>query len=59
MLMFYYQPLNATELTRIKSEVAGQCDRLEPKLGGLIIPVYMYMRRLIGLVAVEVQSVRT
>jgi hypothetical protein len=44
--VFDEQPLDGSKLFRLESQVTGQRHRIEPELGGLVVPVDVDVRRL-------------
>ena len=57
--MVCYESLDSSQLHGPKAQISGKRYRVQPKLGGIIVAVDMYMRGLCALVAVEVNTVRT
>ena len=58
-LMLNYEFLKPPQLMRREAAVPCESNRLQPKFGRQIVSVNMDVRRLIGLMAVEVESVWT
>jgi hypothetical protein len=59
MLIVLNDSLNRAQFVTAESEVASQADRVEPKLGGIVVSIDVHVRRFIWLMAVEVKPVRS
>jgi hypothetical protein len=55
--MLDYQQLYLAEFVCAKPQVCRQLDRMEPELGGGVVAIHVNMRRLIRLMAVEIESI--
>lgn len=56
--MLLNQTLDLRQLSARKAEVARESDGRDPELRGAIVPVHVNVRRLVGLMAIEVYAVR-
>jgi len=57
-LVFLQQSLNPSQLNWAEAEITGQRQRLQPKLGRLIVAINVDVRWLVWLMRVEVHAVR-
>ena len=57
--MQHDEPLDPAQLNRRESKVTRQCDRGQPELRRIIITVDVDVRRLVQVVADEVDAIRT
>jgi hypothetical protein len=58
LLIVLYNSLNRSQLMRAKAEIPRQADRTQPELGAPIVTIHVNVCGFVGLVAVEVESVR-
>jgi hypothetical protein len=58
LVIVLYNSLNRSQLMRAKAEIARQSDRTQPEFGAPIVTIHVNVGGFVGLVAVEVESVR-
>ena len=58
-LVLVHDLLNLTQFSSIEAKIARQSYRIQPKLGGFLVPVHVHVGRLTGFVTVPVESVRS
>jgi hypothetical protein len=58
LVIVLYNSLNRSQLMRAKAEIARQADRTQPEFGAPIVTIHVNVCGFVGLVAVEVESVR-
>jgi hypothetical protein len=58
LVIVLYNSLNRSQLMRAKTEIARQADRPQPEFGAPIVTIHVNVCGFVGLVAVEVKSVR-
>jgi len=59
LLILTEYTLNSTKFQRAKTQVASQCDRIDPELGGQILAIDVNVRWLVWLVTMKIDAVRT
>jgi hypothetical protein len=56
-LVLLHYGLYPTKFDYAKPEITSQRNRVQPEFRGSLVSVDVYMRRLIGLVAAEIESI--
>jgi hypothetical protein len=56
--MCRYHLIKNVEFSRFESKIPSHSNRSEPELGRKLISVHMYVRWLIGLMAVKIETIR-